>query len=178
MKHTLPLWHLASEQHFNILTFLENCAFLESLFISATKWLQSYPTLCNSMDRSPPGSSVRGFSRKESWSELPCPPSGDLPNLGIKPLSLMFPAVSLPLAPPGKTHASLCPWKKVCDTKRHSLNTIWNRRTGLSSRQSTRRLTDGCLTELLQQQMGVVFLESLLLYFSSPPLPWILLLSP
>ena len=119
-----------------------------------------------------------GFSRPEYWSWSPCPPSGDLPNLGIKPLSLMFPAVSLPLAPPGKTHASLCPWKKVCDTKRHSLNTIWNRRTGLSSRQSTRRLTDGCLSELLQQQMGVVFLESLLLYFSSPPLPWILLLSP
>ena len=29
----------------------------------------------------------------------------------------MFPEVSLPLAPPRKTHASLCPWKKVCDTK-------------------------------------------------------------
>ena len=26
-----------------------------------------------------------GFSRQEYWSGLPCPPPGDLPNLGIKP---------------------------------------------------------------------------------------------
>ena len=25
-----------------------------------------------------------GFSRQEYWSGLPCPPPGDLPNLGIK----------------------------------------------------------------------------------------------
>ena len=30
-----------------------------------------------------------GFSRQEYWSGLPCPPPGDLPNLGIKPESLM-----------------------------------------------------------------------------------------
>ena len=28
------------------------------------------------------------FSRQEYWSGLPCPPSGDLPNPGIKPKSL------------------------------------------------------------------------------------------
>ena len=28
-----------------------------------------------------------GFSRQEYWSEFPCPPSGDLPNPGIKPTS-------------------------------------------------------------------------------------------
>ena len=28
-----------------------------------------------------------GFSRQEHRSGLPCPPSGDLPNLGIKPAS-------------------------------------------------------------------------------------------
>ena len=26
-----------------------------------------------------------GFSRQEHWSGLPCPPPGDLPNLGFKP---------------------------------------------------------------------------------------------
>ena len=31
-----------------------------------------------------------GFSRQEYWSGLPCPPPGDLPNLGIKTASLMF----------------------------------------------------------------------------------------
>ena len=28
-----------------------------------------------------------GFSRQEYWSGLPCPPPGDLPNPGIKPMS-------------------------------------------------------------------------------------------
>ena len=41
------------------------------------------------------------FSRQEFWSELPCPPSGDLPNPGIKPMFVKSPALrgSLPLAP-------------------------------------------------------------------------------
>ena len=46
-----------------------------------------------------------GSSRQEYLSGLPCPPPGDLPGPGIKPVSLMFPALavgSLPLAPPGK----------------------------------------------------------------------------
>ena len=30
-----------------------------------------------------------GFSRQEYWSGLPCPPPGDLPDLGIEPVSLM-----------------------------------------------------------------------------------------
>ena len=47
-----------------------------------------------------------GFSRQEYWSGLPCPPSGDLPNPGIKPESLTLPALpvdSSPLAPPGSS---------------------------------------------------------------------------
>ena len=35
-----------------------------------------------------------GFSRQEYWSELPCPPPGDLPDTGIKPVSLMSPALA------------------------------------------------------------------------------------
>ena len=45
------------------------------------------------------------FSIQEYWSGLPCPPPGDLPDPGIEPASLTFPAWqagSLPLAPPGK----------------------------------------------------------------------------
>ena len=34
------------------------------------------------------------FSRQEQWSELACPPSGDLPDPGIKPTSLMSPALA------------------------------------------------------------------------------------
>ena len=35
-----------------------------------------------------------GFSRQEYWSRLPCPAPGDLPDPGIKPASLMSPALS------------------------------------------------------------------------------------
>ena len=34
-----------------------------------------------------------GFSRQEYWSGLPFPPPGDLPDSGIKPASLMSPAL-------------------------------------------------------------------------------------
>ena len=36
----------------------------------------------------------KGFSRQEYWSGLPCPPPGDLPNLGVKSTSLMSPALA------------------------------------------------------------------------------------
>ena len=35
-----------------------------------------------------------GFSRQEYWGRVPCPPPGDLPNPGIKPKSLMSPALA------------------------------------------------------------------------------------
>ena len=35
-----------------------------------------------------------GFSRQEHWSGLPRPPPGDLPDPGIKPESLMPPALA------------------------------------------------------------------------------------
>ena len=35
-----------------------------------------------------------GFCRQEYWSGLPFPPPGDLPNPGIKPASLISPALA------------------------------------------------------------------------------------
>ena len=62
------------------------------------------------MDCSPPGSSVHGDSLgKNTGVGKPFPPPGDLPNTGIKPGSLMSPALqagSLPLEPPGKPLSS------------------------------------------------------------------------
>ena len=45
-----------------------------------------------------------GCSRPEYWGGVPCPPPGDLHDIGIKPASLMSPALAgeLPLVPPGK----------------------------------------------------------------------------
>ena len=35
-----------------------------------------------------------GFSRQEYWSGLPCPPPGELLDPGVKPASLMSPALA------------------------------------------------------------------------------------
>ena len=35
-----------------------------------------------------------GFSRQEYWSGLPCPPPGNLPDPGVKPVSLTSPALA------------------------------------------------------------------------------------
>ena len=64
-----------------------------------------------------------GFSRQEYWSELPCPPPGDLPDPGIKPTSLMSPFTSL-----------ICSYKNIFHIfmqkrKVHSLGTE-NKRNG------------------------------------------------
>ena len=40
---------------------------------AAAKSLQSYSTLCDPIDGSPPGSPSLGFSRQEHWSGLPFP---------------------------------------------------------------------------------------------------------
>ena len=51
-------------------------------------------TLYDPVDCSPPDSFVQGFSRQEHWRGLPCPPPGNLPDPGIKPVSLMSPALA------------------------------------------------------------------------------------
>ena len=43
-----------------------------------------------------------GFSRQESWSELPFPPPGDLPDPGIKPTSPGLAGRFFPAVPPRK----------------------------------------------------------------------------
>ena len=57
-------------------------------FCMSAKSLQSCPTLWHLMDHSLSGSSVHGILQQEYWSRLPCPPPGDLPDLGIEPASL------------------------------------------------------------------------------------------
>ena len=49
------------------------------------KSLQSCLTLCNPIDCSLPGSSVHGIFPGQNTGEFP--PPGDLPNLGVKPIS-------------------------------------------------------------------------------------------
>ena len=67
---------------------------------------QSYLTLCDPVDYSPPGSSVHGIIlARIYWSELPFPAPGELPDPGIKHASPEAPVLQadpLPTEPPGK----------------------------------------------------------------------------
>ena len=72
------------------------------VYIFESEVVQLCPTLCDPMDGSPLGSSVHGIL---PWSGLPCPPPRDLSDPGIKPASLMSPALadgSLSLVSSGK----------------------------------------------------------------------------
>ena len=75
------------------------------------------------MTCSSPGSFLTGFPRPESWSGLPFPPPGDLPNPGIKPVSPASPALqadSFTTEPLGKPQVPLTeididmiPWRRT-----------------------------------------------------------------
>ena len=67
--------------------------FIRTCVLSA-KLLQLCPTLCDPMDCRPPGASIHGILQARHWNGLLCPPPGNLPNPGIKPVSLMSPALA------------------------------------------------------------------------------------
>ena len=56
---------------------------------------QSCPTLCDPVDYSSQASLSMGFTRQESWSGLPFPPPGDLPDPEMEPRSPTLQADSL-----------------------------------------------------------------------------------
>ena len=66
-----------------------------------------------------------GFCRQESWSGLPFPSPGDLPDPGIEPVSLVLQAGSLPLSlqgsPPGGAQwvCNKCPLKGQTSWSEH-----------------------------------------------------------
>ena len=63
---------------------------------------QSYPTLCNPIDCSPPGSSVHGILQARILEWVAIPFSTDLSSLGIELWSLVLQADSLLSELPGK----------------------------------------------------------------------------
>ena len=63
---------------------------------------QSCPTLCDSMDCSPPDSSVHGILQARILQRVAIPSPGDLPNPGVKPWSFALQVDSLPSEPPEK----------------------------------------------------------------------------
>ena len=88
-------------------SFKETCHWIQGLdnpgwshleilnYCVCAKSLQSYLALCNTMNCSSPGSSVYEIlsARILEWVAMPSPP-GDLPDPGIKPMSLRSPALA------------------------------------------------------------------------------------
>ena len=68
------------------------------LLLSRFSRVQRFVTLWTVAHQAP-----LGLSRQEYWNELPFPPPGDLPNLGVKPLHRALRMDSLAIEPPGKT---------------------------------------------------------------------------
>ena len=60
---------------------------LPSLYVYAQS-LQSCASVCDPRTTFRQAPLSMGFSRKEYWSVLPCPPPGDLPDPGIEPVPL------------------------------------------------------------------------------------------
>ena len=85
----------SNTKYFHILSFIyplckeDNASLLEMyhFLVVVALSLSRVQLSCDPMDCSPPGSSVHGVSRQESWSGLPFPSPGDLPDPGIKPVS-------------------------------------------------------------------------------------------
>ena len=69
-----------------------------------------------------------GFSRQEYWSGLPCPPPGDLPDPGIKPISPAAPALqadSLPLSHQGSPKKLQEPQRNIHkDVNQHDVRCV------------------------------------------------------
>ena len=63
---------------------------------------QVCPTLCDPWTAALQAPLSIGFSRREHWSGLPCPPPGGLPNPGIKARAPALREDSLQTEPPGK----------------------------------------------------------------------------
>ena len=79
---------------------------------------QSCQTLCDPMDYSPPGSSVRKIFQARIMEWLPFPAPGDLLDSGIKLESLKSPALAgrfFTSAPPGKPTPLRSTWIIVFD---------------------------------------------------------------
>ena len=77
------------------------------LLLSHFSRIQLFVTLWTVASQSPLS---MGFSGQEYWRGFPCPPPGDLPDLGIEPASLMSPALAGKLFTASTTCISILLW--------------------------------------------------------------------
>ena len=92
----------------NLLLFL--LAILTPPFMLACKSLQSCAILCDPMDCSLPRHSVHGISQARILESVALLPPVDLPDPGIKPASLMSPALA------GRSFTAITTWEALTRT--------------------------------------------------------------
>ena len=128
MNSLLPrgLSGVFSRQHHNV-CMLNHFSHVQ---LFTTLWTIAHQTLLS-----------MGFSRQAYWSELPCPPPGDLPNPGTELWSPTLQTDSLPSEPPGK------PPKKA-EHQRINAFELWCWRRLLTVPWTTRRLNQSILREI------------------------------
>ena len=74
------------------------------------KSFQSFPTLCDPINCSPPGSSAHGIlqARILEWVFLPCPSLRDRPDPGVEPTSVRSPTLASGFSTTSTTWEALC----------------------------------------------------------------------
>ena len=72
------------------------------MYVVVVESLSHVRLFCDPIDRSSPGSSVHGISQARVLEWLPFPSPGNLPDPGIKPISLALAGGFLTTEPPGK----------------------------------------------------------------------------
>ena len=103
--YLLHVLNLLWVQYQYVSACIHQCNIVQSRFVCCVA--QLYPALCNSMDCSPPGSSIHGVLQARILSGLPFASPGHHPNSGIDPGSPALQADSLPSEPPQNGFAVL-----------------------------------------------------------------------
>ena len=76
-----------------------------------------FPTLCDYLDCSPPGSSVHGISQARILERVAIPSPGNLPDSGTEPKSLALAGGFFTVEPPGKPRTVYLKVTKRADLK-------------------------------------------------------------
>ena len=100
--------------YINIYIYIHLYACIYTDICVLAKSLQSYTTLVTLWTIAYQAPLFMRFSRQEYWSGLTCPPPGDLPNPGIKRMSLMSPAL------PGRFFTTSASWEARTHTHTHT----------------------------------------------------------
>ena len=93
LHETIPIMNLNLSIYHACVCLSECLCALNCLDFFVTLWTVAHQALLS-----------MGVSRQEYWSGLPCPPTGDLPDPGIKPKSPVLASRIFTTEPPGRPY--------------------------------------------------------------------------